>query len=82
MCVFFNFNPRTNECVLNFGWLYQSNVNVNSGGGYIDLFMFFKLSPARPTLLGDFETWLYEKEPGEETTSWEKFSQLRPITFI
>ena len=47
----------------------------------IDLFMFFKLSPARQTLLGDFETWLYEKEPGEET-AWEKFGQLRPITFI
>ena len=34
VCFFFNFNPRNNECVLNFGFAYKSKVDVNSGGDY------------------------------------------------
>ena len=33
-------------------------------------------------LLGDFETWLYVKEPGELTGPMVKYPKLRPITFI
>ena len=33
-------------------------------------------------LLGDFETWLYVKEPGEETGPKHKYPKLRPITFF
>ena len=33
-------------------------------------------------LLGDFETWLYVKEPGEPIGPKVEFPKLRPITFI
>ena len=34
VCYFFNFNLKTNECVLNFGFAFQSKVDVTSGGDY------------------------------------------------
>ena len=44
VCFFFNFNPKTNECVLNFGFASQSTVDVTSGGDY-HCFLLLLLSP-------------------------------------
>ena len=54
VCFFFNFNPKTNECVLNFGFAYQSTVDVTSGGDYHCFLLLFyfqnvKLNPYSQT---------------------------------